>query len=116
MLADVCFGRRSLSDNARSLTELIIKVRPVFEVADFEKAMKDSERRWSMPDKGSLEIPNDPCAIFKDPSGNEFAIFQDVRPNVCGQGWPSPWAFLRQASVYRLVALVFRRMCSALNS
>jgi predicted enzyme related to lactoylglutathione lyase len=57
---------------------------PIFEVDDFEKAMKDLEQRGNRPDKGPLEIPNGPCAIFKDPSGNEFAIFQDVRPNVFG--------------------------------
>jgi predicted enzyme related to lactoylglutathione lyase len=51
-------------------------------VGDFEKAMKDSERRGSRPEKGPLEIPNGRCAVLKDPSGNEFAIFQDVRPNV----------------------------------
>ena len=59
---------------------------PIFEVDDFEEAMKDLERRGNTPDKGPLEIPNGPCAIFKDKSGNEFAIFQDVRPNVMGEG------------------------------
>jgi hypothetical protein len=57
---------------------------PIFEVADLESD-EGFGAAGSMPDKGPLEIPNGLCAIFKDTSGNEFAIFQDVRPNVFGE-------------------------------
>ena len=35
-----------------------------------------------VPTSGRIEIPNGLCCSFEDPSGNRFAIFENVRPNV----------------------------------
>ena len=54
---------------------------PIFEVKDLQKTVSELKARGASPESGPFEIPNGPCCVFKDPSGNEFAIFQDVRPN-----------------------------------
>jgi predicted enzyme related to lactoylglutathione lyase len=55
---------------------------PVYEVADLKAVVKGLKARGCTPESGPFEIPNGPCCVFKDPSGNEFAIFEDVRPGV----------------------------------
>ena len=57
---------------------------PVCEVEDLAATVRALKKRgWKA--KGSrFEIPNGPCYMFEDPSGNEFAIFEDVRPGVFG--------------------------------
>jgi predicted enzyme related to lactoylglutathione lyase len=55
---------------------------PVYEVEDLKAVVKDLKVRGCTPESGPFEIPNGPCYVFKDPSGNEFAIFEDVRPGV----------------------------------
>jgi len=57
---------------------------PIFEVDDLEKKLKELKHVGISPTSPPFQIPNGPCALFKDDSGNEFAIFQDVRPNVFG--------------------------------
>ena len=57
---------------------------PIFEVKDLRRAMKELKASGAEPERGPLEIPNGPCCVFRDRSGNEFAIFQDVRPGVMG--------------------------------
>ena len=54
---------------------------PVYEVANLtETARMLTERGWK-PDGERFEIPNGPCYLFHDPSGNPFALFEDVRPS-----------------------------------
>jgi predicted enzyme related to lactoylglutathione lyase len=57
---------------------------PVCEVDNLTATVRALKARgWKA--KGSrFEIPNGPCYLFEDPSGNEFAIFEDVRPGVMG--------------------------------
>ncbi len=57
---------------------------PVFEVRDLEKKVVELKKKGWSSEKGPLEIPNGPCYVFKDPGGNELAIFQDDRPSVFG--------------------------------
>ena len=57
---------------------------PIFEVDDLKKTMRELRARGTRPDRGPFEIPNGPCCVFRDESGNEFAVFQDERPNVFG--------------------------------
>ena len=54
---------------------------PVYEVDDIKSSAKLLKSKGWKPD-ASFEIPNGPCHIFKDPSGNRLVIFQDVRPDV----------------------------------
>ncbi|TLZ71097.1 MAG: VOC family protein [Methanobacteriota archaeon] len=57
---------------------------PVYAVEDLEGTAKSLRKRGWKPDGGLLEIPNGPCYAFEDPSGNRFAIFENVRPDVFG--------------------------------
>ena len=57
---------------------------PVFEVKDLSRTVKALTKRGWKPDGGLLEIPNGPCYAFEDGSGNRFAIFENVRPNLFG--------------------------------
>ena len=55
---------------------------PVFQVDDLKASARDFKSRGWQPESGQFEIPNGPCYLFKDPSGNQIAIFQDVRPGL----------------------------------
>lgn len=58
---------------------------PIFETRDLKKTVAGLKKKGWSSDKGPLEIPNGPCYVFKDPSGNELGIFQDTRPGVMGE-------------------------------
>jgi hypothetical protein len=53
---------------------------PVFEVEDLESTVRTLQAWGWQPEGGRFEIPNRPCYRFTDPSGNAFALFQNVRP------------------------------------
>lgn len=53
---------------------------PVVEVADLARTREELERRGWLPSGPGFEIPPGPCLVWKDPSGNEWAIFENVRP------------------------------------
>ncbi len=55
---------------------------PIFETRDLKKTVIELKKKGWHSDRGPLEIPNGPCYVFKDFSGNELAIFQDTRPGV----------------------------------
>lgn len=59
-------------------------VMPVFAVADLEVTAASLRTRGWAPKSGPFEIPDGPCYLFADPSGNEIAVFGDVRPNALG--------------------------------
>lgn len=57
---------------------------PVFAVPDLDAAVRElSARGWS-PESGPFEIPDGPCYLFRDKSGNQLAVFGNVRPNALG--------------------------------
>ena len=58
---------------------------PIFDVDDIEATARELKRHGWHPESDRFEIPNGPCYLFKDPSGNQLAIFQDVRPDVFGR-------------------------------
>ena len=60
-------------------------VLPIFEVKDLDATVKSLKRKGWKSESGPFEIPNGPCYLFKDPSGNQIAIFQDVRPGIFGE-------------------------------
>ena len=62
-------------------------VLPVFEVENLKATVKEFRNRGWLPDSGEFEIPNGPCYLFKDSSGNQMAIFQDVRPRLLESGF-----------------------------
>jgi predicted enzyme related to lactoylglutathione lyase len=55
---------------------------PVFAVADLESVVAGLRARGWAPKAGPFEIPDGPCYTFEDPSGNELAVFGDVRPDM----------------------------------
>jgi len=60
---------------------------PLFEVADLKAAAKDLRARGWKPDGRSFEIPPGPCYLFKDPSGNPLAIFENARPGLIDEAF-----------------------------
>lgn len=57
---------------------------PVCEVDDLTATVRALKKRGWKATGSRFEIPNGPAYLFEDPSGNEFAIFEDVRPGVMG--------------------------------
>ncbi len=57
-------------------------VLPIFEVEDLKTTAKGLRSRGWKSEGRSFEIPPGPCLLFKDPSGNELAIFENVRPGL----------------------------------
>jgi predicted enzyme related to lactoylglutathione lyase len=55
---------------------------PLFAVPDLKATAKHLRSRGWKSEGRSFEIPPGPCLLFKDPSGNELALFENVRPNV----------------------------------
>ena len=54
---------------------------PVFAVRDLDATVSALEGRGWRPDRGPIEIPDGPCYLFRDRSGNELAVFGNVRPD-----------------------------------
>ncbi len=63
---------------------------PVYRVGHLEPTVADLRSRGWSPAAGPIDIPNGPCYIFKDPSGNELAIFQDDRPRQMERAYADP--------------------------
>jgi predicted enzyme related to lactoylglutathione lyase len=59
---------------------------PVYEVEDLDKAVKALKKRGWRAEAGPFGIPNGDCYTFRDPSGNEFAVFEDMRPGAMEGG------------------------------
>ena len=61
-------------------------VLPVFAVPDLDAAEGTLRARGWAPEGPRFGIPDGDCCLFKDPSGNEFAIYEDTRPHVLEGG------------------------------
>jgi len=79
----VCSGPLLLLAGHRPAPSIL----PVFEVGNLKATVKEFRSRGWLPDGEEFEIPNGPCYLFKDPSGNQMAIFQDVRPRLLESGF-----------------------------
>lgn len=55
-------------------------VLPIYEVDDLKETVKDLRKAGWKPEGPVVEIPNGPCRLYKDPSGNEIALFEETRP------------------------------------
>lgn len=53
---------------------------PVYRVEDLAATARALRGRGWKPEGEAFEIPNGPCYLFHDPSGNPWAFFEDVRP------------------------------------
>lgn len=54
---------------------------PVFAVSNLKATVKALKARGWKPDSGPFEIPDGPCYVFRDASGNELAVFGNERPD-----------------------------------
>ena len=57
-------------------------VLPIFAVDDLDAAEKTLRKKGWTPEGPPVEVPDGPCYLFKDPSGNELALLGQVRPHV----------------------------------
>src|SRR5262245_33679989 len=55
---------------------------PIFAVGDLDATRRELEGRGWRPEAGPIEIPDGPCYLFRDRSGNQLALFGNVRPDV----------------------------------
>jgi predicted enzyme related to lactoylglutathione lyase len=63
---------------------------PIFEVDDLGLTVNQLTSKGWQADHKSIEIPNDTCQVFHDPSGNRYAIFENVRPLAMETGYQDP--------------------------
>jgi catechol 2,3-dioxygenase-like lactoylglutathione lyase family enzyme len=54
----------------------------VYRVGDFARACEALRARGWAPEGEAFEIPSGPCASFRDPAGNQLAIYENRRPGV----------------------------------
>jgi len=55
---------------------------PLYTVGDLKATAKELRKRGWKPDGRPFEIPNGPCYVFDDPSGNRFGFFENTRPKM----------------------------------
>jgi predicted enzyme related to lactoylglutathione lyase len=63
---------------------------PIFEVDDLALAVEQLTLKGWKADRGPMEMPNGTCYVFQDPSGNRYAIFEDVRPLAMENAYQDP--------------------------
>jgi hypothetical protein len=56
-------------------------VLPIFAVESLPKAEKALREKGWAPSSDRFEVPDGPCYLFKDPSGNELALLGMTRPH-----------------------------------
>jgi predicted enzyme related to lactoylglutathione lyase len=59
---------------------------PVFGVDDLKATVERLTARGWRADSGPFEIPDGPCYLFSDRSGNSLAVFGNVRPDALTVG------------------------------
>lgn len=58
---------------------------PVFAVASLDDAERELRARGWRPEGPRFGIPDGDCYLFKDPSGNEYALYEATRPGALEQ-------------------------------
>ncbi len=64
-------------------------VLPIWAVEDLDAEMTRLRAAGWEADARRVEVPDGPCAILVDPSGNEVALLERVRPDVMERRVPS---------------------------
>ena len=55
---------------------------PIWAVEDVDAARESLERSgWGGP-IGRVEVPDGPCLLLRDPTGNEIGLLQQIRPGI----------------------------------
>lgn len=63
---------------------------PVFAVSDVSATVAALEERGWRADEGPFGIPDGPCYLFHDRSGNQLAVFGNERPDALGAANRNP--------------------------
>jgi hypothetical protein len=63
---------------------------PIFLVDDLAAKESELRRRGWCPETGPVEVPDGPCYLFRDPSGNELAILGNSRPDLLVRRYADP--------------------------
>jgi predicted enzyme related to lactoylglutathione lyase len=60
-------------------------VLPIWTVDDLDATVAELKQRgWTAP-ATRVEVPDGPCLLLTDPSGNQVGLLQQVRPDVMGR-------------------------------
>ena len=54
----------------------------VYRVTSLRNVMAELRKRGWKPEGEPFEIPSGPCCSFRDPAGNQLAIYECIRPQV----------------------------------
>ncbi len=81
----LCDGPQYLLADHRHAPSIL----PIFEVGDLKATAKDLRSHGWKSEGRTFEIPPGPCLLFKDPTGNELAIFENVRPGLMQESFGS---------------------------
>lgn len=65
-------------------------IMPIFEVKDLTLTIKILTSRGWRAEREPIEIPNGTCYVFQDPSGNRYAIFDNIRPLAMENAYEDP--------------------------
>ncbi len=57
---------------------------PVFAVPSLKASVKALRAAGWEPHGETFEVPDGPCRMFVDPSGNELTLMEETRPNAFG--------------------------------
>ena len=57
-------------------------VLPIYVVPSLKKAVTAMKKAGWAPHGDEFEVPDGPCRLFKDPSGNEVCLLQETRPKL----------------------------------
>ncbi len=55
-------------------------IEPIFSVANLELSIKELKERGVKELEGPIQTPNGPAYSFRDPSGNQFSLLQNEKP------------------------------------
>lgn len=69
-----------LADHRKAGTVL-----PIFVVPSLAEAERELTSRGWGPKGESFEVPDGPCIVFEDSSGNEYAMLEQTRPRALEQ-------------------------------
>ena len=58
---------------------------PIWAVEDVDEAQESLRRAGWAGQAGRVEVPDGPCLLLRDPSGNEIGLLQQTRPGVMQQ-------------------------------
>jgi predicted enzyme related to lactoylglutathione lyase len=63
---------------------------PIFGVQDLQTVVRELRGRGWQSSGGPFEIPDGPCYLFRDPSGNELGLLGLARPDVLVAAYADP--------------------------